>query len=110
MFTSNLSFNVCISAPLSPTNINWEVGRAEDTTELIFTWNASTTSCSSLYYNVFHVNCGSCPMFTPDTNVSCTDVPTDGRVCLFSVQAIVSTNITSNWSNALQIKIGDFYC
>jgi hypothetical protein len=90
--------------PLSPTNINWEVS----STELIFTWNASATDCSSLYYNIFHVNCGSCPTFTPDTNVSCTDIPIDGRVCLFSVQAIVSTDITSNWSNALQIKIGIF--
>ena len=95
-------------APLSPTDINWEVRHTENTTDLLFTWSASATNCSSLHYNIFQVNCGSCPSFSTSTNISCTDVPTDGGVCLFSLQAIVYTNVTSNWSDALQIQIGNF--
>ena len=41
------------------------------------------------------------------TNMSCTNLPSDGKVCMFALQVVVCTNVTSNWSDALLIQTGN---
>ena len=65
------------------------------------------SDCSSLHYNILSSNCGSCPTTTTNTTVTCTDVPTDGGVCTFSVKTVVCGNIFGNLSDTLQVKLKD---
>ena len=68
-----------------------------------FIWNAHSPGCSAIHYNILASNCGSCPTTTNHTNVTCTDVPTDGSTCTFAVQTILSGNITGE-SNQVSVS------
>ena len=45
-------------------------------------------------YNILASNCGSCPTTTNHTNVTCTDIPTNGSTCTLAVQTVVCTEDT----------------
>ena len=45
-------------------------------------------------YNILASNCGSCPTTTNHTNVTCTDIPTNGSTCTLAVQTVVCTEGT----------------
>jgi hypothetical protein len=63
--------------------------------EVTFHWiRPDNAICSASHYELTAVNCGSCPNVTSrvDTQVTCTDISTDGRLCMFSVQAIGTFN------------------
>ena len=77
--------------------------------EITFTWNPIPTECSAaIHYNILASNCGSCPTTTNHTNVTCTDIPTNGSrsiTCSFAVRTVVCGNITGNVSEPLMINI-----
>ena len=81
--------------------------------QITFNWNQVITSCSNLksYYNILALNCGSCPTTTNHTNVTCTNVPTDGHnMCIFSIQTVTCESIVGNLSNntMIQVMLKDF--
>ena len=59
--------------------------------EVTFNWTQPDNAmCSLSHYELTATNCGRCPNETSrlDTQVTCTEISTDGRLCTFSVQAI----------------------
>ena len=58
---------------------------------LTFTWEEVLGSTTT-NYTILSSNCGSCPTTTTNTTVTCTDVPSDGGVCIFTVQTVVCGN------------------
>ena len=64
-----------------------------------FAWSPVGSDCSAIHYNILASNCGSCPTTTKHTNVTCTDIPTDGSTCVFAVRTVVCGNITGNASD-----------
>ena len=75
--------------------------------QLIFSWSPVAPDCPAIHYNILASNCGSCPTTTNHTTVACTNVPTDGSVCDFSVQSVVCENITGNFSKSIQGLLKD---
>ena len=71
--------------------------------EITFSWSPVAPDCPSIHYNILASNCGSCPTITNHTNVTCTDVPTDG-MCTLAVETVVCGNITGNRSKPLTFK------
>ena len=55
---------------------------------LTFTWEQLLGSTAT-NYTILSSNCGSCPTTTTNTTVTCTDVPSDGGNCTFSVETDV---------------------
>ena len=55
-----------------------------------WTWPYNNMACSVSHYELTATNCGRCPNETSglDTQATCTEISTDGRLCMFSVQAI----------------------
>ena len=72
-------------SPLSPTT-SMVVSSTE---QLTFSWTRAFTDCSSVHYNILASNCGSCPTTINHTNVTCTDAPTNGGVCIFAIQTVI---------------------
>ena len=68
-----------------------------------FVWSPVAPDCPAIHYNILASNCGSCPTTTNHTNVTCTDVPTDGSTCTFAVQMEACGNITGNISDAMNV-------
>ena len=75
------------------------------TRQLTFNLYSAAPDCPSLHYNILASNCGSCPTTTNHTNVTCTDVPTDGSECIFAVQTVVCGNISGNFSSPININV-----
>ena len=73
--------------------------------QLTFAWSPVVPSCPSIHYNILASNCGSCPTTTSHTNVTCTDIPTDGSVCTFAVQTVVCGNITGIDNSSINILV-----
>ena len=71
--------------------------------ELTFSWSPVAPDCPAVHYNILASNCGNCPTFTSHTNVTCTDVPTDGSNCTFAVQTVACGNLTGNVSEPISI-------
>ena len=73
--------------------------------QISFTWihGTSNNHCSAIHYNILSSNCGTCPTTTDHTTVTCTDVPTDGRVCTFTLQAVFCGTVVGNWSESLNV-------
>ena len=67
--------------------------------EFTFSWSPVTLDCPAIHYNILASNCGSCPTTTNHTNVTCTDIPTDGSTCVFALQTVVCGIITGELSN-----------
>ena len=58
--------------------------------QLTFTWSPVALDCPAIQYNISASNCGSCsPTITNHTNVTCTDVPTHGGMCILAIQTVV---------------------
>ena len=68
-----------------------------------FSWNPATSDCSAIHYNILASNCGSCPTITNHTNVTCTDVLTDGNTCRFAIQGVACGNINGTRSNYINV-------
>ena len=65
--------------------------------EVTFNWTLQSDInilCSVSHYELIATNCGRCPnkISRLDTQVTCTEISTDGRLCTFSVQAIGTFN------------------
>ena len=75
------------------------------TRQVTFDWSSVAPDCPAIHYNILASNCGSCPTTTNHTNVTCTDVPTDGSECTFAEQTVVCGNITGNFSNPISINL-----
>ena len=76
---------------------------------LSFTWNSSILSnsnCSAIRYNISAPNCGSCPTTTNHTSVTCTDVPSDGGICTFTVQILVCENYIGSANHSFPKRAG----
>ena len=97
MYCPQLLKMILLVAALPPaTTISYALIRIEQSVTLTFLWNILVLGCHSVIYNVKSSNCGSCPATTQYTNVTCTDVPTDGSTCTFAVQTVVCGNTTGN--------------
>ena len=70
----------------------------------MFSWSPVVPDCPAIHYNILASNCGSCPTTTNHTNVTCTDVPTNGGTCTFAVQTVACRNITGNASDPISIN------
>ena len=71
--------------------------------KLTFSWS---TDCGAMVrYNILASNCGSCPTTTNHTNVTCTNVQTNGSLCMFAVQTVACGNITGQLSNMIEVSI-----
>ena len=75
--------------------------------EITFKWSKSPVvlDCPSLHYNITTSNCGSCPTTTTNTTVTCTDVPTDGSVCTFSIESVVCGKVVNLFNNTIHIPM-----
>ena len=73
--------------------------------KLTFNWSPVGPNCLGIHYNILSSNSGSCPTTTTNTTVTCTDVPTDGTVCTFTVQTVVCGNIYGTMSHTVQVKL-----
>ena len=69
------------------------------------TFNWSTDCPAMLHYNIRASNCGSCPTTTNHTNVTCTNVQTNGSLCTFAVQSVVCGSITGQFSSPVRVSI-----
>ena len=72
-----------------------------------FSWSPVATDCSTVHYKILASNCGSCPTNTTHTNVTCTSVPTDGRVCTFTIQTVVCETITGDTADKIKVTLDD---
>jgi hypothetical protein len=45
--------------------------------------------CPAIEYNIQASNCGSCPTTTNHTNVTCTEVPTNSGMCMFTIKIVI---------------------
>ena len=77
--------------------------------EITFTWSTVTSGCPTVHYNILASNCGSCPTTTNHTTVTCTDVPTDNRMCTFAIRTVVCTNIIGNVSKPLKFNVSETF-
>ena len=61
-----------------------------NSSEVTFDWTQPDIICSVNHYVLTATNCGTCPSVATrtDTQATCTDIKTDGRLCVFHVQAI----------------------
>ena len=92
-------------APSSPpVSISWSATSSEFYT---FNWNMRSPDCpgSAIHYNTLASNCGSCPTTTNHTNITCTDVPTDGSTCTFTIQTVICGIITGVVSQVSLLNI-----
>ena len=73
---------------------------------LTFSWSAVSTDCAAMiHYNIPASNCGSCPTTTNHTNVTCTNVPSNGSVCMFAVRTVACGNITGQISDLIRVNV-----
>ena len=79
-------------------DVSYAMARFERSVTLTFTWRLLVPRCRDIHYIILASNCGGCPTTTKNTTVTCTDVPTDGSVCTFTVQTVVCGNIAGNSS------------
>ena len=92
-----------ITGPLPPPDRLY-IGSADFTLrELTFAWSQVGPGCPATYYNILASNCGSCPTTTNHTNVTCTDVQTDGSACIFAVQTVTCETLAGNESNPVKV-------
>ena len=75
--------------------------------QISFKWNSTVPVCPVLHYDILSSNCGICPTITTNTTVTCTDVPTDGSVCTFTVQTVICDPIYGTMSDTVQVKLKD---
>ena len=75
--------------------------------EITFKWSKSPAApdCPSLHYNILASNCGSCPTTTTNTTVTCTDVPTNGSMCTFSIESVVCGKVVNLFNDTIHIPM-----
>ena len=78
---------------LSPTNITWIIVCQDFDSSLVIDWSQFASNCSTEHYFINTSNCGRCPNSTTYKNITCTYAPTDGRVCMTTIQSEISENI-----------------
>ena len=60
---------------------------------LSFSWTPAISDCPNvdIHYYILSANCGTCPITTADTSITCSDVPSSScRVCILVVQTAVN--------------------
>ena len=72
--------------------------------QLTFDWNPVAPDCQAVEYHIRASNCGSCPITTNNTSVTCTDVTSDG-LCIFFVETVVCGSIITNQNDTLNITL-----
>lgn len=77
-------FNVVLRPP-PPRNLTAVIAKSA---YLQFTWNPTAVECptSFFYYSIMASSCGSCPLTTTSTNVTCSNVPANGGLCVLSIR------------------------
>ena len=58
--------------------------------DITFHWTQPNSICSVSHYILTATNCGMCPLIAArtDSQITCTNISTDGRMCTFSVQVV----------------------
>ena len=73
---------------------------------ITFAWNHSNVSmCPAIPYNILTSNCGRCPTTTDNTEVTCTDVPTDADYCSFALIPTICGGVSPNLSILLDVRL-----
>jgi hypothetical protein len=100
-----IKFNYVDSSNLSNIDI-LKINSREVTFHWSRTHQSDNAMCSVSHYELTAINCGRCPNVTSrlDTQVTCTDISTDGRLCTFSVQAIGTFNGSQTASITVFLK------
>ena len=73
--------------------------------KITFSWSTESDCIAILHYNILASNCGSCPTTTNHTNVTCTNVPTNNSMCIFTIQTVVCGNITGQITYSIRATI-----
>ena len=86
-------------------NANWTTLCSQS--KINFNWSAffhNGYHCDHhdvISFDILASNCGSCPTTTNHTNATCTDIPTDGSICTFSVRSNICNY--SEWQKITMI-------
>ena len=80
-----------------------------NSTHLNFTWNPVISHCDSIYYVLNTTNCGSCPVTSMISEMTCKGIVLDGRTCHVLVKAIVC-NIHGSFSQRFSLALKGNSC
>ena len=76
---------------------------------LTFNWSPTLAiDCGTIHYSISETGCGVCPISTPNTSVTCTDItlsPNSSILCSLSVQPVVCGNIRGNTTNTAAFAV-----
>ena len=95
----------CSAEPYSAPN---DVQLVSITSEgLTFNWTSVDPTCSAVSYGVSATDCGNYPSSTNLTTIVCSGIQLSGetQTCTLSVQSFVCGDITSNFSDPLNISL-----
>ena len=64
---------------------------------LSFSWAPAISDCptADIRYYILSANCGTCPIATADTSITCYDIPSCG-LCILAVQTVVGDYTVKN--------------
>ena len=85
------------------TNINWTTVCKDSQNDLVINWSQSLSKCSIEQYFINTSNCGSCSAIATH-NITCANAPTDGTVCMFTIQSEVHENVTQQFMISTQAE------
>ena len=95
--------------PSLPENIGWITSYNYLQPDMIvFMWSTHSLGLLDCHVTTsFNIvasrECGSCPTTTNHTTVTCTDVPSNGGMCMFAVQAVVCGSMIGESSNPVLV-------
>ena len=71
---------------------------------LILSWDPVEPSCPAIHYTINASNCGSCPVITNETYMTCTNPPL-GTSCDIDIRTVVCDDIVGMNTESIHIII-----
>ena len=80
-----------------PVIIDSQLTAALTNPRLSFSWTPASSDCptADIHYYILSTNCGTCPLATADTSITCSDVPSCG-LCILAVQTVIGVYTVKN--------------
>ena len=75
-----------------------------NSTHISFTWRPVSIHCESFYYALNTSNCGLCPVTSNNSEITCSGLILDGRICHVLVQTVVC-NMGGSMSRPFTLKL-----
>jgi hypothetical protein len=78
---------------------------------LTFSWNPPIVNCPALHYVINSTGCGNCTesdgfmAFSTEVTCSIATAATDPRMCKFAVKSVICSNISSLFSNQVDVQL-----